>query len=78
MAAMCQAALDGDADKAHAIDSELRELHSALFVEANPIPVKWATTEMGLTGSTMRLPMTPLDAQYHERVRQAMQAAGVV
>ena len=50
MAAMCQAALDGNADAAADIDAQIAELHKVLFVEANPIPVKWATTEMGLTG----------------------------
>jgi 4-hydroxy-tetrahydrodipicolinate synthase len=78
MAAMCQAALDGDAEQAARIDAELAGLHSALFVEANPIPVKWATTQMGLTGPTMRLPMTPLEEQYHAAVRSAMTAAGVL
>lgn len=78
MAAMCQAALDGDADKAAAIDARIAPLHKQLFVESNPIPVKWATTEMGLTGPTLRLPMTPLSASFHDQVRQAMQAAGVL
>ncbi len=78
MAAMCQAALDGKADKAAAIDAQISELHKVLFVEANPIPVKWATTQMGLTGPTMRLPMTPLDEQYHVQVHNALNAAGVL
>lgn len=78
MAAMCKAALDGNADAAADIDAQIAELHKVLFVEANPIPVKWATTEMGLTGPTMRLPMTPLDPQFHEQVRSALTAAGVL
>lgn len=78
MAAMCQAALDGKADEAAAIDAQISELHKVLFVEANPIPVKWATTQMGLTGPTMRLPMTPLDEQYHVQVHNALNAAGVL
>ncbi|MCP5051705.1 MAG: 4-hydroxy-tetrahydrodipicolinate synthase, partial [bacterium] len=46
--------------------------------ESNPIPVKWATTRMGLTGPTMRLPMTPLDEKYHDRVENALKKAGVL
>jgi 4-hydroxy-tetrahydrodipicolinate synthase len=78
MAAMCKAALEGNRQLAARIDAEIAGLHSALFVEANPIPVKWATMQMGLNGPTMRLPMTELDAKYHERVRSALIAAGVL
>jgi len=78
MAAMCQAALDGKADEAAEIDAQIADLHKVLFLEANPIPVKWATTQMGLTGPTMRLPMTPLDKRYHVQVRDALNAAGVL
>ena len=78
MAAMCLAALDGNAELAAQIDAELAGLHCALFVEANPIPVKWATTQMGMNGPTLRLPMTPLEAQHHAAVRSAMTAAGVL
>lgn len=78
MAAMCQAALDGEADRAHAIDREIAILHKVLFVESNPIPVKWATQQMGLCGPTLRLPMTLLDEQYHEQVRAAMNSAGAI
>lgn len=78
MAAMCQAALDGNAEEAARIDAQIEQLHRVLFVEANPIPVKWATTQMGLTGLTMRLPMTPLDPRYHDQVRNALKSAGVL
>lgn len=78
MAAMCQAALDGNAEEAAKIDGQIEQLHRVLFVEANPIPVKWATTEMGLTGLTMRLPMTPLDEQYHDQVRSTLKSAGIL
>jgi 4-hydroxy-tetrahydrodipicolinate synthase len=78
MAAMCQAAMDGDVEKARSIDQQIAELHKVLFVESNPIPVKWATTAMGLTGPTMRLPMTPLDEQYHALVQNALKAVGVL
>jgi 4-hydroxy-tetrahydrodipicolinate synthase len=52
-------------------------LHKDLFVEANPIPVKWAVQQLGLMGGGLRLPMTPLSSQYHERMRAAMRAAEV-
>ena len=78
MAAMCRAALDGDAEEALRIDQQIGQLHKVLFVEANPIPVKWAVGEMGLCGPTLRLPMTPLSSQYHDQVRQALKAAGVL
>jgi dihydrodipicolinate synthase/N-acetylneuraminate lyase len=51
-------------------------LHTKLFVEANPIPVKWALAEMGLIGGTLRLPLTPLAASYHDIVRAALREAG--
>lgn len=78
MAAMCQAALDGNAHEAERIDSQIEILHKDLFVESNPIPVKWATSEMGLTGTTLRLPLTVLNEQYHDQVRNALKVAGIL
>ncbi len=78
MAAMCQAALNGDAEQAAQIDREIEDLHRLLFVESNPIPVKWATTAMDLTGPTLRLPMTELDPRFHDQLRDALQAAGAL
>lgn len=78
MAAMCQAALQGNADEALRIDRQLVDLHRLLFLEANPIPVKWAVSEMGLCGKTMRLPMTPLAEQYHDQLGDALKTAGVL
>ncbi len=78
MAAMCRAALDGNRELATRLDEKIEILHSELFVEANPIPVKWATTQMDLTGPTMRLPMTELDPRYHDRLRSALVAAGAL
>lgn len=78
MADMCRAALLGDRAKAQQIDKEIAVLHRILFVESNPIPVKWATAQMGLNGATMRLPMTTLNEQYHDQVRSALIAAGVL
>ncbi|MHB8258308.1 MAG: 4-hydroxy-tetrahydrodipicolinate synthase [Acidiferrobacterales bacterium] len=75
---MCAAVLNGDAQTARAINERLMGLHRNLFVEANPIPVKWALQQMGLIESGIRLPLTPLSPQYHETVRQAMRGAGVV
>ncbi|WP_192893972.1 MULTISPECIES: 4-hydroxy-tetrahydrodipicolinate synthase [Piscirickettsiaceae] len=72
------AAVAGDAEKARELDAPLTELHKALFVEANPIPVKWAMMEMGLMGGAIRLPLTPLSEKYHEVVRQALRTAGAL
>lgn len=72
---MCMAALDGNREEAEALDARLAALHKALFVESNPIPVKWAAWELGLVGPTLRLPLTPLSEQHHETVRQAMKLA---
>ncbi|MEZ5593008.1 MAG: 4-hydroxy-tetrahydrodipicolinate synthase [Gammaproteobacteria bacterium] len=78
MHAMCTAALQGDKTEAKRIDNTLKPLHKALFLESNPIPVKWAVQQLDLIGPGIRLPLTPLAAQYHEQVRTAMQQAGVL
>lgn len=78
MAAMCEAALDGNAEEAGRIDAQIEPLHKLLFLESNPIPVKWATTQMGLTGPTMRLPMTPLNVEFHDQLSAALKAAGAL
>ena len=78
MHAMCAAALAGDRGAAAEIDARLRALHRDLFVEANPIPVKWALHEMGLIDAGIRLPLTPLSERHHDTVRRAMQQAGVL
>lgn len=75
---MCVAAKAGDVATARSINQSLLGLHKHLFCEANPIPVKWAVSQLGLIGPTMRLPMTPLDAGNHERLRAAMVQAGVI
>ena len=74
---MCSAALAGDLAKARDANFKLLGLHTKLFVEANPIPVKWAVAQMGLIGMGIRLPLTPLSQQYHEVVREAMRQAEV-
>jgi len=78
MADMCAAALTGDAEKAHEINRPLELLHDRLFLEANPIPVKWALAEMGMIEQGIRLPLTVLSEQYQQPVREALQQAGVL
>ena len=75
MKEMCDAALSGDRDTAERINNRLMPLHNDLFVESNPIPVKWALQEMGLIQPGIRLPLTALSPEYYQTVRQAMQAA---
>jgi len=78
MSELCAAALSGDRATAAAINERLMALHRDLFVEANPIPVKWALHEMGLIPAGIRLPLTPLSPRYHDTVRQALRQAGVL
>ncbi|MEK9134394.1 MAG: 4-hydroxy-tetrahydrodipicolinate synthase [Pseudomonadota bacterium] len=75
---MCKLARAGKEKEARAINDRLMGLHKNLFLEANPIPVKWALNEMGLIKGGIRLPLTPLSSKHHETVRSAMRAAGVV
>ena len=77
MAQMCRSALAGEREAAQEINERLTPLNGALFLEANPIPVKWALQQRGLIGQGIRLPLTTLDAQYHAAVLAAMEAAGV-
>ena len=74
---MCARALAGDAKTSREINMRLLGLHQKLFVEANPIPVKWALQQMGLIEAGLRLPMTPLSERFHEVVREAMHEAGI-
>ncbi len=71
------AALEGKADEARSINERLTALHKTLFVEANPIPVKWALARMGFIGDGIRLPLTPLAQGFHAQVLSALQAAGI-
>jgi 4-hydroxy-tetrahydrodipicolinate synthase len=73
----CAAALAGDFKTARAIDADLQLLHKDLFVEANPIPVKWAVARMGLIGNGIRLPLVELAPVHQEAVLRAMRTAGV-
>jgi 4-hydroxy-tetrahydrodipicolinate synthase len=78
MRAMCDAALGGDRERAHAVNQRLDPLHRDLFVQSNPIPVKWGAAELGLCQKGIRLPLTWLSDPYHERVRAAMGQAGLL
>ena len=75
---MCVAAVAGDAIKARTINSKLFELHQKLFVEPNPIPVKWVLQEMGLIKGGIRLPLLPMSRQYYETLRGAMKSAAIL
>ncbi len=75
---MCAAALNGEVDKARAINFRLFGLHRHLFIESNPIPVKWAVARMGKVKNALRLPLTPLSAASHGVVENAMRQAGVI
>lgn len=75
---LCVAAIAGDVKKAMEIQFKLMPVHKQLFVEANPIPVKWAAARMGLCGGTLRLPMTPLSKANEPVVEQALKSAGLL
>ncbi len=75
---LCLAAVAGDALGAMRIQLKLMPLHKQLFVQANPIPVKWAMQRLGLCGGALRLPMTPLETQYESIVEDALRLAGLL
>ncbi len=75
---LCVAAVAGDADRAHQINTRLMPLHTNLGIESNPIPVKWALHRMGLIDQGIRLPLTWLSGKYHATVDEALQLAGVI
>ncbi len=74
---MCAAALTGNVMKARELNLRLFLLHQRLFVEANPIPVKWALAEMGMIEGGMRLPLSPMSEKFHQTVREALHEAGI-
>lgn len=78
MARMCDLALAGDFIGARAVNAQLVGLHRDLFLESNPIPVKWALHEMGRMGPALRLPLTPFSSVYHERLRESLRRAQCV
>lgn len=71
------AALEGNVDTARSLNESLKPLHRALFVESNPIPIKWALARVGMIGEGIRLPLTPLSPQFHSQVLEAVQAVGI-
>jgi 4-hydroxy-tetrahydrodipicolinate synthase len=75
---LCMAGIAGDVRTAMRLQMQLLPLHKQLFVEANPIPVKWAMARMGLCGPTLRLPMTPLSATHQPAVEAALRASGLI
>ena len=75
---LCAAAIDGDVRRAMALQFQLMPLHKNLFIEANPIPVKWAMARMGLCGGTLRLPMTPLEPANEAAVESALRACNLI
>lgn len=77
MAELCRLASAGEIDAAKAIDDRLQPLNTALFLESNPIPVKWAVSQMGLISPHIRLPLTGFSEQYHDQMRAAMSGAGL-
>lgn len=78
MSELCAAAMRGDIQGAIAINNRMLPLHNKLFVEPNPLPVKWAMVEMGLIPVGIRLPLVPMAAPYHEVVRAALRESGVL
>ncbi|MDR2172955.1 MAG: 4-hydroxy-tetrahydrodipicolinate synthase [Burkholderiales bacterium] len=78
IAAMCRAAACSDIAKARALNDTLLPLHRELFVEGNPVPVKWAMAQMGLISAGIRLPLAPLSEPFHKPLRQALRTAGCI
>ena len=74
---ICEAAMSGNIAKAVEINNKVMPLHAKLFVEPNPVPVKWALAEMGMMPPGLRLPLAPLGAEFHDTVRAALREAGV-
>lgn len=75
---LCTLAMAGKAEEARALNSKLMPAHKNLFLEANPIPVKWALREMGKIGAGIRLPLTPLSEKYHSVLREALKQSGIL
>jgi len=78
MAAMCRLAYEGKEEEARHADAEIAELHRLLFIESNPIPVKWAVSQMGFGEINLRLPMTVLAEEYQQPLREALVACGAL
>jgi 4-hydroxy-tetrahydrodipicolinate synthase len=77
MSKMCSLALSGDLESALSADQKLQALHKRLFLESNPVPVKWALAKMGLIKAGIRLPLVGLDEEYHQQVIEALRDAEI-
>ncbi len=75
---LCKLAIAGDADKARALNQQLMSLHQSLFLESNPIPVKWAVEQLGFCDGGIRLPMTYFSEKHHASLRAAMHGMGLL
>ncbi|WP_163832992.1 4-hydroxy-tetrahydrodipicolinate synthase [Spartinivicinus ruber] len=78
MAELCRLANAGQSEQARALNNQLMSLHQALFLESNPIPVKWALSALGKIQSGIRLPLTELSSEFHEPLKLAMEQVGLV
>lgn len=76
MSQMCEYALKGETENAKQIDQKMQRMHQSLFLESNPIPIKWILHKLGKIGPGIRLPLTPLSAQYHDSLAQALKVVG--
>jgi 4-hydroxy-tetrahydrodipicolinate synthase len=75
---LCAAALAGDANAAKLMNDALMPLHGVMFVESNPIPVKYAMFLMGLAEEGIRLPLTVLDQKFHDQLKRELESAGLI
>jgi 4-hydroxy-tetrahydrodipicolinate synthase len=78
MARICRLGLEGRADEARALNQSIAQMHKDLFLESNPVPVKWALKEMGRIQSGLRLPLVELDEQFHDTLRATLRQAGAL
>lgn len=78
MREFCEAALSGNKEQAEKLHTDLMPLHKKLFLQANPIPVKWALCEMGRIPSGIRLPLIPLEPEYQAELREALSTTGIL
>ncbi|HEY0963345.1 MAG TPA: 4-hydroxy-tetrahydrodipicolinate synthase [Pseudomonadales bacterium] len=78
MAQVCRLALEGKADEARALDATIADLHRDLFLESNPVPVKWALHEMGKIDRGLRLPLVELDPKFHDTLRNTLRKTGAL
>jgi 4-hydroxy-tetrahydrodipicolinate synthase len=78
MARVCKLALEGKAEEARALDATIADLHRDLFLEGNPVPVKWALQAMGKIGGHLRLPLVELDPKFHDTLRNTLKKTGAL